>query len=249
MSQDTCLIQKLQHYAPLDADSKGKLAELEKETRSFEPGAVIIEKGSRSEMMYVVQSGWAYHYVLLSDGRRQIVKIHHPGDVIGFPDIAYDKSNSTLQACANDLVLCPFPKAEFGGLFVRYPRLSALLFAIAVRDQVLFSDLITATGRMSARERLCYLLLEMRARLRITDTIKGNSFALPLTQTEIGDTLGMTNVYVSKTLKLMEDQDLIARSGARVTLKDLRQMADLCEFHDRHETLDTSWLPAKVGLD
>ncbi|MFD0390957.1 hypothetical protein ACFQ4K_29085 [Tistrella bauzanensis] len=38
-----------------------------------------------------------------------MLQIHHPGDVIGIPDVAYERAVTGLQA-ATDICLCPFPK-------------------------------------------------------------------------------------------------------------------------------------------
>jgi CRP-like cAMP-binding protein len=54
--------------------------------------------------------------------------------------------------------------------------------------------------RLDARERLCAFLLGIYQRLRRRDLITRPTFALPLTQEQIADHLGLTMVHTSRTL-------------------------------------------------
>ncbi|GHE87767.1 Crp/Fnr family transcriptional regulator [Aliiroseovarius zhejiangensis] len=238
---ESCLYRKLSHYVDIDDDSWDILARLEDAEESYSASAVVREIGTSADELFVVKSGWFYSFVLLPDGRRQIVSIRHPGDVVGFADIAYENACDTLVA-ASDGVLCPFPRKHLQRVFTDAPRVAALLFTLAVRDQVLLTDLLKATGRMSAREKLAYFLLELDARLRITNPDK-TSFRLPLNQTEIGDTIGLTNVYVSKSLVALEQQGLVSRKDGDITILAPDVMKAMCDFQDRHSQMDVGWFP------
>jgi CRP-like cAMP-binding protein len=238
----SCLVAKLSHYIDLSESDSSRLAALEKTERRYAPQTLIHSAAQRVNDLFVVKSGWLYSYTDMPDGRRQIVKIHHPGDVIGFADIAYESATTSLRSCTESL-LCPFPKSELDQIFRLAPRVAALLFTIAVRDQVVIIDTLRATGRMSARERVSFVLLDLACRLRIIDRSMTTSFRMPLNQEEIGDTVGLTNVYVSKTLNALERDGLIARSNGQVELLDEPALAALCDFEDRYNTMDTSWFP------
>ncbi|MCI2394049.1 Crp/Fnr family transcriptional regulator [Aliiroseovarius sediminis] len=239
---ESCLYHKLSHYVEIDDNSWDVLAQLEENEEPYCADTVVREIGTSADELFVVKSGWFYSFVLLPDGRRQIVSICHPGDVVGFADIAYHKACDTLVA-ASDGILCPFPKQHLRKVFTDTPRVAALLFTLAVRDQVLLTDLVKATGRMSAREKLAYFLLELDARHRVTHPSNA-SFTLPLNQSEIGDTIGLTNVYVSKSLVALEDEGLISRQNGDITILNPADMAAMCDFQDRHDQMDVSWFPA-----
>ncbi len=239
----SCLIAKLSHYIDLSSDDCRLLERLEKNEREYSAGTDVHTIGMEVSHMHVVKSGWLYNYLDLPDGRRQIVRIHHPGDVLGLPDIAYNDASSTLRA-STDACLCPFPKSHMDEIFVNAPRLTALLFTIAVRDQVVLIDMLRATGRMSARERVSYLLLDLLARLRVTNKEITDSFKLPLNQSEIGDTVGLTNVYVSKTLKQLQSDGYISLDNTQVRLLNEDAMIEMCDFAERYASIDTSWFPA-----
>jgi len=244
----SCLAQKLSHYAELDEASIESIARFEREEKDFAKNEEVYQEGDQNIHLYVVKKGWLYSYADLKDGRRQIVEIHHPGDIVGFPDIAFTERTTVLRA-AEDVRLCPFPKKDLDEVFKRAPQLAALLFALAVRNQVIMIDFLRAIGRMSARERIAYLLLDLQARLRITNTTMTTTFRLPLNQTEISDVLGLTNVYVSRSFTALEKDGLIRRSNGSVEILEEDRMKRICDFSDRHTKLDTSWFPDGTPIE
>ena len=242
MHKKSCLVQRLSHYTDLDETSLDSIARFEREEKDVSKNEEVYQEGDHNIHLYVVKRGWLYSYADLKDGRRQIVEIHHPGDIIGFPDIAFTERTTVLKA-AEDARLCPFPKKDLDEVFKASPQLAALLFALAVRNQVIMIDFLRAIGRMSARERIAYFLLDMQARLRVTNKVTPGIFRLPLNQTEISDVLGLTNVYVSRSFTALERDGLISRSNGTVEILEEERMKQICDFSDRHTKLDTTWFP------
>lgn len=238
----SCLVSKLSHYMPLSEKDEERLARLEKSERTFPAGQEIYQGGDENRNLYVVKHGWAFSYTDLPDGRRQIVKIHHPGDIIGFPDVALKHATTTVRTVEN-VCLCPFPKSSLDEILRKSPRLSALLISIALRDHVVLIDVLRAMGRMSAQERISYMLLDLLARLRITNRSMTDTFRLPMTQSQIADYLGLTNVYISKTFLRLEREGFIQRDQDQVRILKESEMIELTDFHDRYAEMDTSWFP------
>lgn len=240
--QKSCLVTKLSHYVTLSDTDQERLAGLEKTERVFEAGREVYQGGDENRDLYVVKHGWTFSYTDLPDGRRQIVKIHHPGDIIGFPDVALKHATTTLRT-VEEVCLCPFPKSSLDEILRQSPRLSALLISIALRDHVVLIDVLRAMGRMSALERVSYMLLDLIARLRITNHSITDTIRLPLTQSQVADYLGLTNVYISKTFIRLEREGFVQRDGDRIRLLREEEMIELTDFHDRYAEMDTSWFP------
>ena len=246
MTIESCLADVLSHYVELDAEDRDRLASFEETRKDFGRQTDVYQGGEAVEHLYAVRSGWLYSYADFADGRRQIVKVHTPGDIIGFADIGYKTATTSLRTCS-DVTICPFPRSRLDDVLRASPRLAALLFTIAVRDQVVFIDTLRAMGRMSARERIAHFLLDILARLRITKGRHITGFNLPLSQTEIGDVIGLTNVYVSKTLGRLEEAGRIRRDNNAVEILEEKELTAMADFTDRYATLDTSWFPEKTS--
>lgn len=238
----SCLIAKLSHYVDLSDDDCRLLAALEADEQEYSADQLVHSANEEIEFLYVVKKGWLYNYIDLPDGRRQIVRIHHPGDVLGLGDIAYLKAGTSLRAC-EDVVLCPFPKTHLDAIFVNAPRLTALLFTIAVRDQAILVDMLKSVSRMSARERMAFLLLDLISRLRVTNSDMTTQFRCPLSLTELGDTLALTGVYVKKTIEALEQDHLLRYEEGIIELLDEPALEKICDFSERYSTIDTSWFP------
>jgi CRP-like cAMP-binding protein len=239
---DSCLVEKLSHYISLDEASLGYISGLEKEEKQFDRHSEVNAPGSPADCLYVVKRGWLYSYTDMPDGRRQIVQIHHPGDIVGLPDVAFKVASTTLRT-AEDIILCPFPKKDLDVIFRESPKLTALLFSLALREHALLLDSLRVMGRMDARERLSYFFLDLLSKLRITNKSMRSTIRLPLNQTEIGDYIGLTNVYVSRSLLAMEDEGMIERGENVLTVMKEAEMARLCDFQNRYAKIDTSWFP------
>lgn len=238
----SCLVARLSNYIEIDDQLESLLTNLEKNERWYDENTNIYHGGDEAKNLYVVKQGWFISYIDLPDGTRLVVSIHHPGDILGFEGVAYYDHAVSLKSCTTGC-LCPFGKQDLDEIFTTAPRLTALLFSLAVRKQILAVDRLKAVSRMDARARLAYFLLNLACRLRLTNSTMTNEFRLPLTQTEIGDAIGLTNVSVSRTFSTMEEAGLVKRTDAGIKLLDEAALINLCDFEDRHSKIDTSWFP------
>ena len=238
----SCLIEKIGYHIPISDVDANLLARMEEQEERARAKAVVREIGESVERLYVVKSGWFFSYMFLPNGTRQVLHIHYPGDIIGIPDIAFLRTTAALAA-ATDGLLCPFPKSSLDEVFIRSPRLSALLFSIGMVEHAVLSDRIRIISRMGAKERVIHFLLEVISRLRVTQRDLKTHFILPLSQGLIGDAIGLSNVYVSRSLTQMQNDGLIHRDGQGIELLDEQRMKQSVDFEDRHFKIDTSWFP------
>lgn len=243
----SCLVAKLSAYAELSPEDQRLLARLEESERDLRKDQLLRRTGQPVEELYVVKCGWLTSFSVMEDGRRQLLKLFYPGDIVDLSEASLERANHDIK-CVTAATLCPFPKDGLKVIFSRSPRLTALLFAISVREAQQLLDRIRAIGRFSAYERVCYLLLEISDRLRLTEKeVDDESFRLLLTQGEVADLLGLTNVYVSKTLARVERDGLIRRQGSRIVILDRPRMSEIAEFRQAGP-LQTSWFPALGAL-
>ncbi len=240
---DTCLAEHLGRYTELRAGERAALDELTVGHRQFRRGTVIrAEHGTPGDIM-VVQNGWIFCSALLEDGRRQIVRLHFRGDLIGLDGLAFDEAPDAVTALT-DADLCVIDRVRLGALFAEHPRLGALLFAVQQVDRVTLTDRLISLGRNSARGRVAALLLWIETRLRFADLPIDDGFALPLTQEEIGDLTGLTAVHVNRTMRVLVEQGLVARAGNMLRILDRDRLARLANYSSRQERIDQAWLPS-----
>ncbi|MFS0771999.1 Crp/Fnr family transcriptional regulator [Sphingomonas sp. 1P08PE] len=239
----SALSVRLAHYLPLTAAEVAALEDMQGSRRRLLAGETLIEAGGPIDALFVVQQGWLHSSTRPVIGGRQILRFHYPGDLIGTSSIAWSRASATLTA-VSDGIVTEVPKAKLGELLADQGRLAGLLYAVAAAENVALSDRLTSVGRMNAIQRLATLLLDMLARLRVTAGGVVDSFDLPLTQTDLGDALGLTKVHVNRTVREMETRGMISRAGRRIRILDEAALVAFTGFVDRHAEIATDWLPA-----
>jgi len=246
-NKDSGLVRKLGYYMDITDLERDLLAGLETAERSVRANEEIFVGGGRNDNLFVVKYGWLYTYSNVPDGGRLLVRVYDAGDVIGMSTLAFDHHIVNLRA-ATEGCICPFPKTALGPLMKDAPRLTALWFTLAAREETVLVDTLRATSRMRPDSRIAHLLLSLHARLRITNSRLTDRFRLPLNQTDIGDAVGLSNVTVSRTFSAMESKGLIERCDGEIILTDPKKLGQLCDFHDRYSKMDTSWFLGDPAL-
>jgi CRP-like cAMP-binding protein len=239
---ETCLAEHLGRYLTLSAEEREALKGLVTGDRHYRRGMVIRAEHGPAGDIYVVTSGWLFCSALLEDGRRQIVRLHFRGDLLGLDSLAFSEAPDAVCALT-DADVCLIDRTRLGLLFAQHPRLGALLFAVQQVDRVTLTDRLTSLGRNSARGRVAALLLWIESRLRFANLAVDQGFALPLTQEEIGDLTGLTAVHVNRTMRVLGEQGLIARSGNMLRILQHDRLARVANYNRRQAAVDRNWLP------
>jgi CRP/FNR family transcriptional regulator len=237
------LTARLGRSLDLSDAERAAIAHIERGERRLKAGDVLMAEGGASNSLFIVRQGWMHSSVRLISGGRQILRFHYAGDLIGTSSIAWSQASTTLTAIS-DCLITDVPKTDLGALFQAQPRVAGLLYAIAAAENVAMSDRLTSIGRMGATERLSILLLDIMARLRVTAGGVVDSFDLPLTQSDIGDALGLTKVHVNRTIRGLERAGIIERTGRRVKIVDEKTLIETTGFTDRYGEIATDWLPS-----
>ena len=239
----SCFAERIgQHLALTPAEHRA-LERLEERERPVRRGGTLVRENDATGELFILKRGLMMSYVLLDDGSRQILRFLFPGDLVGSGALVYHDAPETLAALA-DSIVCPFEKGALAALIDEHPRLGAMILVYAQIERVSLTDRLAALGRTSAKARIAALLLDMRNRLQTMDRNIGDSFAIGLTQEEIGDATGLTAVHVNRMLRQLEEEALIAREGGRLRFLDEKRLAKAANYVDRWEKLDLSWLPA-----
>ena len=188
-------------------------------TMPFGRNAEVFGEGEPAEYVYKVVSGAVRTYKVLSDGRRQIVAFHMPGDVLGLEP--GEEHSCSAEAITDSQVL-----------LVR----RATLFKAAERDADIARSLweLTTTELRrsqqhalllikSAQERLAAFLLDMADRLSVK-----SEFELPMSRQDIADHLGLTIETVSRTLTQLADSSVIQfLASRRIVLRNRSMLSEM----------------------
>ncbi|TIN16370.1 MAG: winged helix-turn-helix domain-containing protein, partial [Mesorhizobium sp.] len=81
-----------------------------------------------------------------------------------------------------------------------------------------------------AKQHLAHIICELYVRLEIVGLASDQKFAIPLTQAEMGDVLGLSVVHVNRTLQELRAKDLVIWKDRRIVILDFQRLALLADF-------------------
>jgi hypothetical protein len=93
-------------------------------------------------------------------------------------------------------------------------------------------------GRRSSYARIAHLLCEMFVRMKAVGLAEDHRCDFPVTQTELGDALGLSLVHVNRTLQELRGDGLIAWQGRTLRIQDWERLKTTAEFEPRYLHLD-----------
>ena len=221
---------------------------LRRGSRSVRARRMIMRAGEPPQEVFSLLEGWAYRFMLLSDGRRQILAYYLPGNFITLEALHMPRLHFSVQALT-DVQLCVFDVGQFKAFVAETAGLAQEAERMCVQRTILTDHLVMDLGRRTAQEKLARMLMEIYVRLARRGLVSNGSFTWPLRQEHIADTLGLTPVHVSRTLGALKREGLVDVNGQTVTIVDesrLLMHAGLPEDHVEKQVLRKSVLKAPV---
>lgn len=201
------------------------------DTHAWSAGETIRDESTSSGELWTIASGWAATVKILSDGRRQIIRLMVKGDV-------GPSANPAAPPCTI-VALTPVQTAPLGTVDEIFgsSEASALntrrwLRRMARREEAELLAHLVRLGRLSALERTAHIILELYARLDDADLVRGDRMPWPLTQQMLADLLGLSGVHVNRTLQHLRRADLIVSRGKELRIRDRAALADLCGYDE-----------------
>ncbi len=224
------LVARLNHSIQLDDEDLSAFAELLDRRVVVRKAKDIIVEGYEYKVLHIVESGFAIRYKLLHSGKRQIMNVIMPGDIIGFPACFYEHAVFSVTAIS-DMSLHHVPVDDFAALCMARARIATSLLWFAAREAAIYAEHIVDAGRREPLERLAHFLLETFTRLQSIGAASDDSFVMPLSQEGIGDVVGLSAPHVNRMLAELKREGLIAISGHEVRILDRAALQILGEFH------------------
>ena len=231
------LSRKLGSFADLSADDVAALDQLAGAARPFEAGHELIRQGSRPENVFLLEEGWACRHKITPDGARQIVAYLIPGDLCDI-HIFILKTMDHGISLLSDAKVAAVPKQTMLDLMRTRPVVAEALFWATLVDEATLREWLVNMGQRDAFERMAHLFCEMWVRTCEVGLVTDQRFFLPLTQHELGDTIGLTAVHTNRTLQRMRAEGLISLSNRQLTILDLDRLKAVAGFDPNYLHLD-----------
>jgi CRP-like cAMP-binding protein len=228
---ENTLVKKLEGYVPLDAEDKRLLNSVIQEPKTVAAHVNIVSEGDKPVFVHLILEGFACRYKFTAEGNRQIMAFLLPGDFCDLHAFVLKHMDHSI-ATISDCIVVDIPRAQILRLLER-PRLSLALWCAALVDAAVLREWLVNVGQRHAAQRLAHVLCELLARLRIVG-LADKSFELPLSQTDLADSIGTSNVHLNRVLQELRRANLITWKGHTLVILDIDRMMKFSGFNPNY---------------
>ncbi|CAL74639.1 Putative transcriptional regulatory protein (Crp family with a cAMP binding domain) [Bradyrhizobium sp. ORS 278] len=172
----------------------------------------------------ILCSGWAFRYRMLPDGRRSIVRIVLPSQVVSAEAAFSGQSAPRLETpvkALTDVRLCSYSARDLRDRCLATPPMMSLVLDRLIEEMRDAYDLAATLARRSAQGRIAFLVIDTLKRLSPEGLAEGRRYSFPLRQQHIADAVGLTTVHVSRVLAQLRETGLMNVADGAVTFQDL----------------------------
>ncbi|MDB5460614.1 MAG: transcriptional regulator, Crp/Fnr family [Caulobacteraceae bacterium] len=226
----TSLSLKLKRLNELGKDELSALETINMATRVVSRGDDILREGSHPASIFILMKGIACRYKVLPHGERQITSLCTPGDICNLQTLMFDELDHNIGALSECVV--GLAATERVGLLVRsFAGIRTALVKDAVIEAAMAREWILNVGRRSSYEAVAHLLCEIFARLSNVDSDCRSEYSTGLTQANIADCIGISNVHVNRVLKKMAKGGFISFERGNLIVHDWGVLQDAAGFN------------------
>lgn len=181
--------------------------------------------------VHVLCHGWAFRFLQLPDGRRQILHFLLPGDLFSTSSIFQDRAHVSVKALTT-IQVSAMNRVEVQARIMANFSKAAPAIARLCSSQIEASDkMIAALGLCSGEERIAYLFLHLMRRITGQTVIREERYPLPLRQQHVAEAVGLTPVHVSRILGSFRERGIVDLSNGILEVLDMRALRRLCPLH------------------
>ena len=222
-------VVRLDRYLALSDDDLDNLWQLVEAELTIGRRRDLVVDGYEYRKLCFVEAGFAARYKLLRNGKRQIINLVLPGDVVGLPGSFLEKARYSVLALT-DLKMQVCSTHDYVQLCYKRPQFGLALSWLAVHEAIVCAEHVIDTGRRTPVERLAHFLLEMHARLEMVGQADEASFEFPLSQEVMSDALGLSTPHLNRTLAKLRADGLIKVNNHHVDLLDISMLEMIGHF-------------------
>jgi CRP-like cAMP-binding protein len=187
---------------------------------------VLLRTGEAGKAVYRVESGWVARSRQLEDGRRQLIGVLLPGDLVAVEAVLFARQPDTIE-CLTEAAVQAIDHQSLRALMTTDAAVAIRVMFHLAEEQRRHQNWIAALGRGHADERIATLLLDLHGRLHRAGLADAECFELRMTQQEIADHLGLTLVHVNRVLRRLRDANLITVNKGSLKIENLAALSRL----------------------
>jgi len=234
--------------ARLEPEERARLEAAITDVRLVEPRTRLVRAGEQLSQSTLLIEGFLCRYMDDRQGLRQLVAVHVPGDFVdlhGYPLKTLDHDVATLTAAT----IATVPHEALAAIERDAPELARKLWFATLLDAAIHRAWLFRLGRLDAIGRVAHFLCETNARLVLAGLSDGRRFALGVTQNDLAEICGLTNVHVNRVIRALREEGLCLFRSSLVEIPEPKRLAARGQFDPAYLYIDEHAADALKGTD
>ncbi len=240
------LIRRLETFRFLAAADRDVLLKATMNMRSVAAQTDLMREGDAPDVVRVLVEGFACRYKIVDNGKRQIVGFLVPGDICDAHVLTLGHTDHNV-AVLTDSQLATIPRDAMEAILAAHPAIVRVLLWSSLVNESISREWLANMGRRSPNKRIGHLLCEMLTRLGAVGLADNDRFAFPITQADLGDTVGLSTVHVNRTLQELKAKKLIASKRWLFEVIDVPALMAFSDFDAAYLHLDPGPAAGRPG--
>lgn len=215
-------ISKLRYFKGVDEQHLSGIMQFFGQ-KSYVKGQTILTEGDRTENLHFVNCGVVKVFKTSPEGKEQIVKVIRPGE--SFNDVTIFSEGP-----------CPYSAQALGTMTVIYLLHKSNLWPLIEKNEIIAQNALEVVAE---QERILLNLIEdlsfknvvgRVAKILLKNSDPGPDGSQKLTQYEMAAMAGTAREVVGRSLKNLEDLNLIRLEKHKIIITNKEQLAQLAGF-------------------
>lgn len=222
-------LEKLELHSHLGSDELRALRSLPTVLTRIDQYEDVVRPGQIVDHACLIAEGMMGRFAIGLEGARQTTGLHVAGDWADLYSVVVPRAGRALQTLTPTTCL-RIPNGHLRKIAHDYPLIAEAFWRECVIEAAILGEWIVNLGSRKAPARVANLLCELACRLKRSPLDREHDYALPLTQQQLADILGLTVVHVNRTLKLLREENLVTIRHHHVSILDWDGLCRLGEF-------------------
>lgn len=201
-----------------------------KHTSPYKKGQVVFHEENTPAGLFCVFSGAVKVAKSGPAGREQIVRLAHPGDVVGYRALFSDEPYRGTAVALEDSLLCFIPRDAVLPLLTRCPALALAVIRKLSHDLRMAEEWVRDMALMSARQRLAETLLMLQMTYGVRDR-DGVRLSLLLSRQELAEMAGLATETAIRLLHDFRAKGILSIQGREITIREPQALLRLSGLH------------------
>jgi CRP-like cAMP-binding protein len=192
--------------------------------KAMAKGERLFLEGQAAKLVYVLEEGRVRLTSDSIDGKERHLMIVGASGLLGDCGVPASRNHVLSAVAITDVLVCPVPMAEMLATVAQVPVLSRQYQLLASMRFRIMRQHLALLGANSAKRRISHHLLGLIDSYGVDDGAGSQVISIAFTHQEMGNICGLSRVSVSNIFTQLEQEQVIARAGRLIRVRNLQQL-------------------------